>query len=110
MLLKRLIISIGLSLFIGSITGYIFAYKRCFCVDRNYDFKETPISWFEPEDCISKTYFHTSNALAFGVLTLGISLIVTGVMHKEVRCLVLIINFKVVLIFFRRFTIFFTTE
>jgi hypothetical protein len=83
MLLKRLIISFGLSLFIGSVAGYVFEYKRCFCVNENYDFKERPMSWFEPDDCISKSYYHTSHALAVGTLTLGMSLLVTGILHKK---------------------------
>ena len=85
MLLKRLIISLGFSLCVGVVAGYVFEYKRYFCVDRNFNFSESPKSWFEPEDCISKTYFHTSNALAIGTLTLGISLIVTGFLHKGDR-------------------------
>jgi hypothetical protein len=83
MLLKRLIISLGFSLCIGVVAGFVFEYKRYFCVNRNSDFMERPKSWFEPEDCIAKTYFHTSNALAIGTLTLGLSLLLTGILHKD---------------------------
>ena len=82
MLLKRLIISFGLALCVGSITGYMFEYKKYFCYDYNSKFSEWPKKWVY-KDCYTETYYHTSHALAVGTLTLGLSLLLTGILHKD---------------------------
>jgi hypothetical protein len=44
---------------------------------------EFPKKWANPEDCFSKSYYHTSHAIAVGTLTLGLSLLLTGILYKE---------------------------
>jgi hypothetical protein len=63
----------GLALCVGSITGYMFEYKKYFCYDYNSKFSEWPKKWVY-KDCYTETYYHTSHALAVGTLTLGLSL------------------------------------
>lgn len=83
MLLKRLIISFAISLCIGSISGYVFEEKKYFCLYPKANLLEFPKKWANPEDCFSKSYYNTSHALAVGALTLGLCLLIAGILYKE---------------------------